>query len=76
MSKLTIDRLLQSQGFGARKWCQQLVADGEVSINGEIVSDYRQAIETADLKFSVYGEEWQFRQHIYLALNKPTDYEC
>lgn len=76
MSKLTIDRLLQSQGFGARKWCQQLVANGDVAINGETVSDYRQAIETTDLKFSVYGEEWQFREHIYLALNKPTDYEC
>jgi len=76
MSKLTIDRLLQSQGFGARKWCQQLVADDEVAINGEIISDYRQTIETTDLTFSVYDEEWQFREHIYIALNKPTDYEC
>lgn len=76
MSKLTIDRLLQSQGFGTRKWCQQLIAEGDVSINGELVSDYRLAVETTNLTFQVYGEAWQFRQHLYLALNKPGDYEC
>jgi 16S rRNA pseudouridine516 synthase len=76
MSKLTLDRILQSQGFGARKWCQQLVADGEVKIAGTSVTDYRTRIETAGLKFSVFGEEWQFREHLYIALNKPADYEC
>jgi 16S rRNA pseudouridine516 synthase len=76
MSILTLDRILQSQGFGARKWCQQLVADGEVKIAGTSVTDYRTRIETSGLQFSVFGEEWQFREHLYLALNKPADYEC
>ncbi|MFH0935103.1 MAG: 16S rRNA pseudouridine(516) synthase, partial [Pseudomonadota bacterium] len=30
MSKLALDRILQSQGFGTRKWCQHLIMDGEV----------------------------------------------
>lgn len=76
MSKFSLDRILQSQGFGARKWCQQLIADGEVSIAGRIVSDYRASIETDGLVFTVFGEDWLFRKHVYVALNKPANYEC
>lgn len=76
MSKLTLDRILQSQGFGARKWCRDLIADGEVRIAGETIHDYRREFETSCLSFSVYDEDWLYREHIYLALNKPSDYEC
>ena len=76
MSKLSLDRILQSQGFGARKWCRQLSADGEVEIAGGTVTDYRTSFETDDLAFTVFGEEWHYREHIYIALNKPADYEC
>ncbi len=76
MSKQTLERILQSQGFGTRKWCANLLAAGEVSISGEVITDPRVKIETNDLEFSVYGEPWQYREHIYLALNKPADYEC
>jgi 16S rRNA pseudouridine516 synthase len=24
----------------------------------------------------VYGELWKYREHVYIALNKPADYEC
>jgi 16S rRNA pseudouridine516 synthase len=76
MSKLTLDRILQSQGFGARKWCRELVEAGDVSIEGAAVHDYRTTFETSALVFSVYDEEWLYREHVYIALNKPTDYEC
>jgi 16S rRNA pseudouridine516 synthase len=76
MSKLTLDRILQSQGFGARKWCRELIESGEVSIAGETVHDYRAIYETSDLHFTVYGEDWLYREHVYIALNKPADYEC
>jgi 16S rRNA pseudouridine516 synthase len=76
MSKMTLDRILQSQGFGARKWCRQLIADGEVSIGGEVVTDYRASLETSGLSFSVFDETWEYREHLYIALNKPSDYEC
>jgi 16S rRNA pseudouridine516 synthase len=76
MSKLTLDRILQSQGFGTRKWCRELIADGEVTIRGEAVTDYRAAFDTAGLAFTLFGEEWIYREHVYIALNKPADFEC
>lgn len=76
MSKLSIDRILQSQGFGSRKWCRQLVADGEVSVAGELVRDHRAQFETDGLRFTLFEEEWDYHEHVYVALNKPTGIEC
>jgi len=76
MSKQTLDRILQSQGFGTRKWCAELIAAGEVVFNGEVIRDGRAAIETDGLQFIVYGETWTYREHVYIALNKPANYEC
>jgi 16S rRNA pseudouridine516 synthase len=76
MKKQTLDRILQSQGFGTRKWCAELVSDGEVSIHGEIVTDNRLTFDTTDLQFTLFGETWLYREHLYIALNKPADCEC
>jgi 16S rRNA pseudouridine516 synthase len=68
--------MLQSQGFGSRKWCRQLVADGEVRIGAEVVDDWRAAVDVDNLEFTVFGETWRYRPHLYIALNKPTGIEC
>lgn len=76
MNKLTLDRILQSQGFGTRKYCRSLIEDGEVRIGGEIIDDYRAGFDTADLEFTVFDETWRYREHVYIALNKPANFEC
>ncbi len=76
MSKLSLDRILQSQGFGTRKYCRTLIEDGEVSINGVAASDYRVSLDTDQLVLDVFDEPWLYREHVYLALNKPANFEC
>ena len=76
MNKLPLDRILQSQGFGTRKYCRELIADGEVSIAGAIVTDSHAGFETRGLEFTVFGEPHRYYEHVYIALNKPADYEC
>lgn len=76
MGKLTLDRILQSQGFGSRKWCRELIADGEVRVRGEVVNDWRAEVETDGLTFEVFGEMHVYRAQVYIALNKPANYEC
>jgi 16S rRNA pseudouridine516 synthase len=76
MSKLPLDRILQSQGFGTRKYCRELITDGEVSIAGATVTDSRAGIETDGLEFMVFGEPHRYREHLYIAMNKPAEYEC
>lgn len=76
MSKLSLDRILQSQGFGSRKYCRTLIEDGEVAVHGEVVSDYRLTMDTDNLVFTLFDIAWTYREHVYIALNKPTDFEC
>jgi 16S rRNA pseudouridine516 synthase len=76
LSKQTLDRILQSQGFGTRKGCRQLIANGDMTISGETVTDYRASHETNGLEFTIFGEPWIYREHVYIALNKPAGFEC
>ncbi len=76
MSKLSLERILQSQGFGTRKWCSQLIEEGEVSVDGKVIRDSRCVVETEGLEFSVYEEQWIYRALVYIALNKPANFEC
>jgi 16S rRNA pseudouridine516 synthase len=74
----TLERLLQSQGFGARKFCRSLVRSGAVLVNGDICEDPDEIFETDDLRFEVDGFDgvWPYCQHAYILLNKPVGHEC
>jgi 16S rRNA pseudouridine516 synthase len=76
MSKLSLDRVLQSQGFGTRKYCRALIEDGDVTINGEVHDNYKTLVETDGLVLNVFDEEWTYREHVYIALYKPSNFEC
>jgi 16S rRNA pseudouridine516 synthase len=76
MTKLSLDRVLQSQGFGTRKYCRALIEDGDVVIGGLVHDNYKTPVETAGLVLTVFDEEWVYREHVYIALNKPKNTEC
>ena len=73
---MTLDRILQSQGFGSRRQCQARIARGEVSVAGSPVADWLEDFAPEGLAFSVEGEAWVYRAQLYLALNKPAGIEC
>jgi 16S rRNA pseudouridine516 synthase len=76
MKKMTLDKILQCQGFGTRKGCRQLIANGAVHVGGEAVTEYQRAFVPEGLEFTVDDEPWTYRAHLYIALNKPPGYEC
>ncbi|MGL5404942.1 MAG: pseudouridine synthase, partial [Acinetobacter sp.] len=73
---MLLEKILQSQGFGSRKYCQQIIKNGSVQIEGQICENPKQNINTDQLCFQVFGEEYQYREHLYIVLNKPKGYEC
>jgi 16S rRNA pseudouridine516 synthase len=73
---MTLERLLQAQGFGTRKECRALVRMGRVQVGGHTCTDPFAEFDPAGLRFSVDGEPWDYRDKVYLALNKPAGYEC
>ncbi len=76
MSKNSLDRILQSQGFGTRKYCRALIEDGDVAVNGTIQTSYKTTVDTDGLVLTVFDEEWVYREHVYIALYKPANFEC
>lgn len=71
-----LDRILQSQGFGTRRYCGDLVAAGMVEVEGELCDDPRAEFVLEGLRLTVDGEEWVCHEKAYLMLYKPTGYEC
>ena len=73
---IELERLLRSQGFGSRADCRALVRAGGVSVAGQRCDDPFAQFEAEGLSFSVNGVEWSYRRYAYLALHKPSGYEC
>jgi 16S rRNA pseudouridine516 synthase len=76
MPKIALNNMLQSQGFGTRRWCRELIEDGDIAVNGEAITDPRATFDTDNLQFTVFGEEWLYREHVYICINKPPNFEC
>ena len=76
MKKLSLDRILQSQGFGTRNGCRQLILQGDVTVEGRTVTQCDEPFDPEGLSFSVMGEHWTCSPFVYLALNKPPHFEC
>lgn len=73
---MTLERMLQSQGFGSRKACRALIRDGRASVAGAVCDDPFAEIAVDGLQFSVDGQTWTYHDRAYLMLNKPAGYEC
>ena len=73
---MDLESILFTQGFGSRRQCRALVADGRVSVRGSTCTNPGADFETDALVFDVDGGQWRYREHAYLLLNKPAGYEC
>ncbi|HOY69738.1 MAG TPA: 16S rRNA pseudouridine(516) synthase [Methylotenera sp.] len=74
--KLDIERILHKQGFGSRKLCRIMIINEEITVNGEMCDDPDAEFELENLKFTVKGETWDYKEKSYLMMHKPSNYEC
>ena len=72
----TLAQILFSQGFGTRRHCAALIADGQVEIGGIRQDDPRVSLDTDGLVFSVQGQPWPYHAKAVVMLHKPAGYEC
>lgn len=73
---MKLSQVLFTQGFGARRECEGLIASGHVTVNGRRIDDPFEEIDTRDLCFTVRGQAWQYHEKALLVMNKPRGYEC
>ena len=69
-------RILQSQGFGSRRTCRELIEAGRILVNGSACDQPEQAFSSDSLTLTLDGQDWRYREKVYLALHKPVGYEC
>jgi 16S rRNA pseudouridine516 synthase len=80
---MKLEQILFTQGFGSRKLCRQLIAQGEVEVAGGICIDESAEFDVTAVdpdgnvfEFCVEGVRWQYHAKAYLMLHKPAGYEC
>ncbi|MDR4889294.1 pseudouridine synthase [Fredinandcohnia sp. QZ13] len=68
---MRIDKLLANRGFGSRKEVKSLLKSGAVQINGIPVKDSSKHVKVESDIVTVHGEVIEYKEFIYLMLNKP-----
>ncbi len=77
MATTTAAKLLQAQGFGSRKECISLIRRGIVQIDENPVVNPDLEVDPEAVRFiNIKDERWPCFSRLYLALNKPSGYEC
>lgn len=71
---MRLDKLLCHTGYGSRKQVKQWIRKGYVCVNGEVIKKDDTKIDT-DLDVVLFdGEVVEYRQFVYLMMNKPSGY--
>lgn len=69
-----IDKIIASQGKYSRKEVKALIAKGRVSVDGETVKSSSVKADAAKQRIAVDGKLLDFKENVYLMLNKPQGY--
>ncbi|MBI0576682.1 rRNA pseudouridine synthase [Neobacillus cucumis] len=68
---MRIDKMLANLGYGSRKEVKQLLKSGAVKVNDVVVKDAKQHVEPNQETVSLNGEVIEYKEFIYLMMNKP-----
>lgn len=74
--KTTLIKMLTHSGHGSRKDVTLILKQERVSIDGEIVKDPKLVVEPTGLKYKIDDIDYVYYDKVYLALNKPQNFEC
>ena len=66
-----LDKILANLGYGTRKEVKQLVKNGNVKVDGEIIKKSDIKIDPEKNEIEIYGEKVSFKKYVYLMMNKP-----
>ncbi|CAH0346814.1 pseudouridine synthase [Bacillus sp. CECT 9360] len=68
---MRIDKLLANTGYGSRKEVKKLLKSGAVIVNEKALKDAKEHVDPDKDLVTVHGETVEYREFIYLMMNKP-----
>lgn len=72
--KLRIDKILSNIGYGSRAEIKKYCKQGMISVNGKNINNPGIQVEPENDKILFNGEEVNYREFVYIMLNKPDGY--
>jgi pseudouridine synthase len=69
---IRLQKVLAEAGVGSRRYCEQLIADGRVKVDGKVVSWFGVRVDPEKVVIQVDGKRVETRSEMrYYAVNKP-----
>lgn len=73
-NNVRIDKLLANMGFGTRKEVRQLLKNGAVRVNEEVIKKPNIHVDPDQDQIVCLGEPVVYREFIYLMMNKKQGF--
>jgi 23S rRNA pseudouridine2605 synthase len=72
-NEFRLNKFLSHAGIASRRKADQLIKEGKVRVNGEVVTEMGYKVKATD-KIEFDGKKLSLERKYYLLLNKPKDY--
>jgi len=70
-----LQKLISQAGITSRRAAEELILNGRVTVNGQVVAELGSKADPATDRIAVDGKPLKFSaRHLYILLNKPTGY--
>ena len=74
---MRLNKFLSTAGVASRRKCEELIKNGEIKVNGEVVTNLATVINEKKDIVEYKGESLQLpSSFVYLKMNKPKGYAC
>lgn len=76
MASIRLQKVIADAGVASRRAAEELISEGRVKVNGEIVRLLGTKVDPVHDEVSVDGRAVRQRRKLYIALHKPPGYVC
>lgn len=76
MEEMRLQKFLSSAGIASRRKCEELILEGKIKVNGQVVCELGTKIDPLkdEVKYNDKKVELVKEEHTYILLNKPIGY--
>ena len=76
MEEMRLQKFLSSAGIASRRKCEELILEGKIKVNGQVVCELGTKIDPSkdEVKYNDKKVELVKEEHTYILLNKPIGY--
>src|SRR5690242_17601849 len=69
-----LQKVLAHAGIGSRRACEDVILQGRVTVNGQVVRELGTKVDPAHAKIAVDGQPIHLERMVYYAVSKPKGY--